>query len=379
MVWKSLRDSKSVRRVSYALMLAIGAATQLVGCKSADPMVSVDTLRGAPENYAAKRVGKGKYEIPPYAKYLQGVKICIDPGHGGDAHKRAFKRGPTGVREAEMNLRTAKYLREFLKAAGADVKLTREDDVDSSLKKRAEVANQWGADIFFSLHHNAIGNKPKTNYTTVWYHGEVDDRPANLDLARYLYGALEEDLALDSVVSLPLKTDFLMYDTGFGVLRHAKVTAALTESSFYTNPQQEQLLRRPAYNLKEAYALFRGLAQYVAAGLPRATIVVPADGTVPRSGPVAVEVQLEDGHRVRGGWGADRKLILSDTVAIRVNGDLVHYDFDAETRVVRFELTESQRGGSEVVLDIQFQNLMKNSVINPRHTLRVAASGGAMQ
>jgi N-acetylmuramoyl-L-alanine amidase len=132
-----------------------------------DPMAAVSTLIPAPEDFAARHVGSEEYPIPPYAKFLEGVKICLDPGHGGDAHKRGYKRGGTGVREAEVNLRVAKYLREFLVTAGAEVLLTRAADVDVSLAERAAIANEWDADLFISLHHNAIGNKPHVNYTTV--------------------------------------------------------------------------------------------------------------------------------------------------------------------------------------------------------------------
>ena len=62
----------------------------------------------------------------PAQKYLEGWIIVLDPGHGGRADAKGYKRGPTGVREAEMNLRVAKLLRSLLEDAGATVTLTRE-------------------------------------------------------------------------------------------------------------------------------------------------------------------------------------------------------------------------------------------------------------
>ena len=58
------------------------------------------------------------------------------------------------------------------------------------------------------------------------------------------------------VLGLPLMSDQLMYRDGFAVLRHAEVTAVLCESSFYTNPEEEQRLRDPEHNLREAYGMF---------------------------------------------------------------------------------------------------------------------------
>jgi hypothetical protein len=98
-----------------------------------DPMLSVNTLHDAPEDYARTRIDSADYPVPLYAKYLKGVRICLNPGHGGDAHQRGFKRGPTGVREAEMNLRVALFLRDLLEHVGAEVLMTRTEDVDFTL------------------------------------------------------------------------------------------------------------------------------------------------------------------------------------------------------------------------------------------------------
>jgi N-acetylmuramoyl-L-alanine amidase len=38
------------------------------------------------------------YYLPLYSKYLKDVKICLDPGHGGDADQPRYKRGPTDYR-----------------------------------------------------------------------------------------------------------------------------------------------------------------------------------------------------------------------------------------------------------------------------------------
>ena len=317
-------------------------------------MTSVDTLIEVPGDFALARIGSSDYPIPPYAKFLQGVRICLDPGHGGDAHKSGYKRGPTGVREAEINLRVAKYLRDFLEAAGAEVLLTREEDVASSLEQRAEVANQWGADLFLSLHHNAIADKPQVNRTSVWYHNDVDYRPSNLDLARYMYGGVQDALRLEQISNVPLLSDQMMYDSGFGVLRHAQVTAALSEASFFTNPEEEQRLRDPEYNLLEAYGLFKGLAKYAAAGLPRARLVEPADGVVDiqadavstAGGESRILVfELDDGLRGRKAWGSERQMILSDSIAVRVGGEDVPFTFSNEGYVVDGRVAGSAAAG----------------------------------
>ncbi len=332
-----------------------------------DPMLSVDTLLPAPPDFALERIGLDAYPIPVYAKHLKGVKICLDPGHGGDAQKRAYKRGPTGVREAEVNLRVAQYLRDFLARVGAEVKLTREGDVAVSLSDRAETANEWGADLFISLHHNAVGN-PKVNRTSVWYHKTVDGRPSDLDLARALCWGLCDALRLEQTSGIPVKSDQLIYRSGFGVLRHARVTAALAESSFFTHPEEEQRLRDPAYNLREAHGLFVGLARYAAGGLPKAAWVQPDDGVVAPNRSAILEFTLDDGLRDRRDWGADRQMILSDSIAVRVDGKPARFTFDAKTYRLRVDLPNGLAPGPHRV-EVQYQNMFKNSVLNPHFTV----------
>jgi N-acetylmuramoyl-L-alanine amidase len=392
---------------------------------AADPMTAVHTLIDAPEDFATQRIGSPEFPIPPYAKFLKGVKICLDPGHGGDASKRSFKRGPNGVREAEINLRVAKYLRELLTRCGAEVKLTREDDVDSSLADRANVANTWGADIFLALHHNAIDNKPQVNHTTVWYHKDVDYRPSDIDLARYVCQGLYDSLALPEITDVPLKSDQLMYESGFGVLRAAQVTAALSETSFFTNPDEEQRLRTPEYNLREAYGVFLGLARYAAAGLPKVRLIEPADGVLVRpvgreetdedgdgapvqaqagtvfrlvathvlasaqesmpapgahSGPdqgeaddegfIPIVFQLDDGLRGRKSWGSERQMIISDSIAVRIDGEDVPFEFVNDGYKLTAELPDDIEPGTYKV-EVQFENMNKNSVLNPYFTITV--------
>ncbi len=353
-------------------------ATIIGGCRApqahqpapdGDPMTSVDTLLPEPEGFLEAAIDSEDYPIPPYAKYLAGVRICLDPGHGGNAQKSGYKRGPTGVREAEMNFRIARYLQALLETAGAEVLLTRDGDVEISLADRAAMANEWPADLFISLHHNAIGNKPQVNRTSVWYHKDVDYRPANLDLARYLCRGLYDSLALDQITGVPLKSDNLMYEGGFGILRHAGVTAALCESSFFTNPDEEQRLRDPEYNMLEAYGLFVGLAKYAAGGLPKARLVDPPIGTtVAEAGEIVFE--LDDGLRSRGSWGHERQMIVTSSIAVRVDGRDVPFTFVNEGYVLTADLPPDL-GPGEHTVEVQFQNMFKNSVLNPHFTIEV--------
>jgi N-acetylmuramoyl-L-alanine amidase len=81
--------------------------------------------------------------------------IVIDPGHGGKDLGAAL---PGGNSEKEATLDFARALRsELMERMGVRVVFTREGDNDVPISRRAEVANEWGADLFVSVHFDAEG------------------------------------------------------------------------------------------------------------------------------------------------------------------------------------------------------------------------------
>jgi len=111
--------------------------------------------------------------------YLKGQtsgkkKIFIDPGHGGsDPGAQA-----NGLVEKQLNLTVALKVKELLLARGFDVKLSRESDVYLSLTERCNLANNWGADYFISIHHNAGGGDGWEIIHTIHTHQSEGDELA---------------------------------------------------------------------------------------------------------------------------------------------------------------------------------------------------------
>ncbi len=294
----------------------------------------------------------------PAEKYLDGWVFVLDPGHGGKSLETpGWKMGPTGVREAEMNLRVGLMLRAMLEDAGATVGMTRTEEVSdiaddrigdydhgadadpndpanwNTLKRRAHFANTFprpddaklpathfdadgnpvGADLFISLHHNA-SSSPKSNYTTVWFHGPAEHATVELDAARHLARDIGRALRTDVGLTCPVMNDRQMYGTGFAVLRHARVPAVLTESSFFSNPEEEQRLADPGYLIREAYAIYWGLCELAYSGRP--TQRVPDARFVNQK--LIVETALDDG--MPEWWGHDQGRTLASTFFAEVDG-----------------------------------------------------------
>lgn len=324
----------------------------------------------------------------PAEKYLEGWCIVLDPGHGGKGDVPGYKMGPTGVREAEMNLRVAYLLRKLLEDAGAYVTLTREGEVSAAAddrlkdthKRRADIANYLqrpdggvGADLFISLHHNA-SSREGANYPSVWFHGEADWSEPSLDAARYVGHRLGAELRCDEVgLTSVLMSDQQMYGSGFAVLRHAQVPAFLTESSFFTEPQEEQRLRDAMYNLREAHAIYLGLVEYAYGGRPTQTTpdVAVAEGKL------TVTTTLNE--NLPEWWGHERHRTLSSTVSVFVAGQRVAVQYDPATQ----QLTAAEAFHGEpadagpIDVSIHHANFYKHHNWPQRYTVTFAADGTA--
>ena len=315
-----------------------------------------------------------KPDVPrhPAEKYLQGWVIVLDPGHGGEAHKKGYKRGPTGVREAEMNWRVGKLLERLLVDAGAHVTLTRHGDEFVGLKERAEIANHLkrpdggtGADLFISLHHNA-SSRESANFTSVWYHGEVDGSETSLDVSRYIAHRLGAEMRTNVAHTSPLMSDQLMYVSGFGVLRQCNVPAVLLESSFFSNHAEEQRLRDADYNLTEAYAIYLGLCEYAYGGRP--TQSVP---TIERAGDtLTISTTLDDGLDKQW-WGHERDRTLSSTISITLNGNRIAATYDPASKTVTADIDPAELSSDDAIhiLAIHHANMFKHHNYPQRYKL----------
>lgn len=105
----------------------------------------------------------------------------IDPGHGGE--NEGTIEHLYGDVEKDMTLETSKALCDSLrKYEGVEVYMTREEDVDLSLRERAEYAKSLGADFLFSIHYNASVNH-NIYGSEVWIPSEQPYMDKGLDFA----------------------------------------------------------------------------------------------------------------------------------------------------------------------------------------------------
>lgn len=226
-----------------------------------------------------KNVTDREKTIADYSKYLNGRKIFLDPGHGGEDRKNKNKNGD--VVEADVNLRVVLNLKKYLEAAGAQVFISRNKDTTIELGDRSELSNKSGAELFVSIHHNAPGKAEDnfTNYTSVYYHAKETDyeyEPSDHDIARYIQRDLSYVMgnpgglgSFDGTYS-----DYNIYPgEGFSVLRKKNILGVLVECAFHTNRFEELRLNNEEFNQIQAWGIFRGLAKYFKAGRPEISFI----------------------------------------------------------------------------------------------------------
>jgi N-acetylmuramoyl-L-alanine amidase len=183
------------------------------------------------------------YQQQGLEQYLQGKKIVIDPGHGGKDH------GTTGVQgtlEKNITMETATRLFNKLKAAGADVTLTRVYDEYISLPARASISNHLNADAFISIHYDSFSEGTE-GATTFFYH------PWQKELAVSIHSSLinQTDITNRGV----RKGDYY-------VIRENNQNAVLVELGFLSNPIEEILVTSEQYQILATTGIFEGLARY---------------------------------------------------------------------------------------------------------------------
>ncbi len=209
------------------------------------------------------------------ASSLAGKTVCLDPGHGGTAATDSYRVGLGGEREEWIDLRVAVELKKMLEAEGARVFMTRTADVDVPLAARARLAREEKADLFLSIHHNATADR-SANFPILYYHGHASENAGSVALGRCLARRLRKAL-FSSETPVTLCSDYVLFpNSGCAVLRESYgIPGILGEASFFTNAEEEERLKQPAYNRKEARAYCQAVEDFFA--LKQRPLVHPLD------------------------------------------------------------------------------------------------------
>jgi N-acetylmuramoyl-L-alanine amidase len=118
----------------------------------------------------------------PSAQGNGPIKVVLDPGHGGI--DPGAEHG--GAQEAKLMLNFARELKEVLLRDGNfEVVLTRDSDIFVPLEERISIARAAGADVFISLHADAIPEGEATGATVYTLAAEANDAASATLAARH--------------------------------------------------------------------------------------------------------------------------------------------------------------------------------------------------
>lgn len=177
-----------------------------------------------------------------------GTMVVIDPGHGG---KDPGAIGIGGLQEKHVVLPISQEVSRQLQQQGVRVMLTRNGDYFVSLQGRADMANRARANLFVSIHANAVGGgKSDVNGLEVYYYGN-----------RALADAIHR-----SVLQTVNVSDRGVRRARFYVLRKTNMPAALVETGYVTGAQDSPRLATSPYQRQMAEGIARGILNYLQRG-----------------------------------------------------------------------------------------------------------------
>ncbi len=220
--------------------------------------------------------------------------VCIDAGHGGRDPGAVVKN----LYEKTITLSVAKKLGALIESNFKDVKVvyTRKTDIAIPLYKRAEIANKCKADLFISIHVNAVANtrvygtetytlglhrtkenlevamkenaviKYEDDYKTK-YEGFDPTRPEsyimfNMLQSQHLEQSLEFADYVEQSFSKVGRKSRDVRQAGLMVLARTSMPSVLVELGFLTNPAELKYMRSNAGQDKLAGAIYGAFKKY---------------------------------------------------------------------------------------------------------------------
>ncbi|MEL6923098.1 MAG: N-acetylmuramoyl-L-alanine amidase [Bacteroidota bacterium] len=222
--------------------------------------------------------------------------IVIDPGHGGRDNGCSGRHS----KEKHIALSVAKKLGSQIKAAYPELTIiyTRTTDRFVPLHRRARLANDKKADLFISLHCNAIRKAPHVHGSETYVMGlhtasenlevtkrenasvlleevqsdlyadfDPDSPEGHILLSSYQNAYLDQSILLATEIEKQIKNHALgsshgVKQAGFHVLRMTAMPSVLVEMGFLTNSRDESFMRSTKGQEKMATALFTAFSNY---------------------------------------------------------------------------------------------------------------------
>ncbi|MCB0804755.1 MAG: N-acetylmuramoyl-L-alanine amidase [Bacteroidales bacterium] len=222
-------------------------------------------------------------------------RVVIDAGHGGKDPGAIGKNSREKDIVLQVALKTGAYIEQYCE--DVEVIYTRKTDEFIELHKRAQIANENGADVFISIHCNS--NPSSKPYGTETFVMGLHKSTENLDVAKtenaaifyeedyktqyegfdpnsdedYIVLSMFQSANIDQSIGLSSKVQQQFTDrvgrkdrgvkqAGFWVLYKTTMPGILIELGFLSNPQEEKFLMSESGQDYMASAIFRAFRDF---------------------------------------------------------------------------------------------------------------------
>lgn len=230
-----------------------GCRMTLALCEDADLWGwHVSQIDGRTELYLKRSPVRSDDPLRP----LDGITVMLDAGHGGSDVGALGIAQTLGPDEADLNLAVVIAAKYCLEQLGAEVTLTRSDDLTPDIKytiyQRLAQADEEKPDIFLSVHHNSAALTRDHNVTT--------------RMEAYYFEPASAAFAEQLMTTLPALLDRAgeAVPGRYYVTRMTYAPAVLLEVGFVINPWQYEECSDPSV----IYTTGCGIAQSILAMIP---------------------------------------------------------------------------------------------------------------
>lgn len=198
--------------------------------------------------------------VEVFQQSREPVVVVIDAGHGG---YDPGKISADNLLEKDINLAIALRLRDYLEAQDCIVYLTREEDrslndenarnkKQSDMQNRVALIEKVQPALMISIHQNSFPSPREHGAQTFYYHTSDNSQL----LAEYIQDSLVETVD-------PENTRKSKSNDSYYILKNISCPAVIIECGFLSNPAESALLNTDIYQDKIAYAISKGVRQYL--------------------------------------------------------------------------------------------------------------------
>lgn len=188
-----------------------------------------------------------------------GYTVVLDAGHGGID---PGKVGVSGTLEKDINLQITLKVKSLLEAEDVKVILTRDSDEGlyqendrnkktSDMRKRLEIIENSGADLFLSIHQNSY-HQETVSGAQCFYHESSKEGKELAALLQKEFSRMDENNSRQ-----------IQANTSYYLLKKTTVPAVIAECGFLSNYEEEKKLCNEQYQEELAWSIHLAVMEYL--------------------------------------------------------------------------------------------------------------------